>query len=294
VKQAELETSGDKKNDGGLGGRVTKLLTLTTAVALAAGSVAEAQPADTTHISREPLFTAKDAWIAAGFIAGTAAMYPADRYFARKLQTPGNQENRFLNDAATGLRFMGTPGSMIIGVSMYGVGRLAKVDRMADLGLHGTEALVIAQTSVGLIKGLAGRGRPEADIEDARDFKLARGFRKGNDSYRSFPSGHSAMGFAAAAAVTSETSKWWPNSTWYIGPVMYGGATLIAASRMYNNKHWASDVVAGAAIGTFAGTKVVRYHHSHPGNRIDKWLLHPHVEKKPDGSIAVGLALETH
>ena len=104
------------------------------------------------------------------------------------------------------------------------------------------------------------------------------------------------MGFAAAAAVTSETSKWWPNSTWYIAPVMYGGATLIAASRMYNNKHWASDVVMGAAIGTFAGTKVVRYHHSHPGNRIDRWLLRPTVEKTPEGPVAAGLSLslQTH
>ena len=99
------------------------------------------------------------------------------------------------------------------------------------------------------------------------------------------------MGFAAAAAVTSETSNWWPGSTWYIAPIMYGGATMIAASRMYNNKHWASDVVMGAAIGTFAGTKVVRYHHSHPGNRIDKWLLRPTVKKTPDG-VAVGMSIE--
>ena len=95
---------------------MTKLLTLTTAVALTAttfGSVAKAQPADTTHISREPLFTASDAWIAAGFVVGTVAMYPADRYFARKLQSPGNQENRFLSNAATDFRFMGTPGSLL-------------------------------------------------------------------------------------------------------------------------------------------------------------------------------------
>jgi membrane-associated phospholipid phosphatase len=282
------------ENDDELGGRVTKLLTLTTAVALAAASVAEAQPADTTHVSREPLFTARDAWVAAGFVAGTIAMYPADRYFARKLQTPGNQENRFLSNTAADFRFMGTPGSLYIGVGMYAVGRLAKVDRMADLGLHGTEALFIAQGTVNLIKGMAGRGRPRLDIEDENDFKFGRGFKHGNDNYRSFPSGHSAMGFAAAAAVTSETSKWWPSSTWYIAPIMYGGATLIAASRMYNNAHWASDVVMGAAIGTFAGTKVVRYHHSHPGNHIDKWLLHPHVEKKPDGTVAVGVEIQTH
>jgi membrane-associated phospholipid phosphatase len=228
-----------------------------------------------------------------GSSSETVAMYPADRYFARKLQTPGNQENRFLRDAASGFRFMGTPGSVMIGVSMYGVGRLAKVDRMADLGLHGTEALLIASTTVGLIKGIAGRGRPESDIEDARSFVFGRGFRNNSDGYRSFPSGHSAMGFAAAAAVTAETSKWWPKSTWYIVPIMYGGATMIAASRMYNNKHWASDVVMGAAIGTFAGTKVVRYHHSHPGNRIDKWLLRPTVQNQPDGSVAVGIAIET-
>lgn len=270
---------------------MTRLLTLTTALAMAAASVAEAQPSDTTHISHDPLFTSKDAWIAGAFVVGTAALYPADRYFARKLQSTGNQENKFLRNAASDFRFMGTPGSMIIGVSMYGVGRIAKIDRMADLGLHGTEALLISQGIVSIAKGIAGRSRPEADITDPRSFVFARGF-KHNDAYRSFPSGHSAQGFAAAAAVTAETSKWWPGSEWYIGPLMYGGATMIAASRMYNNKHWASDVVMGAAIGTFAGTKVVRYHHSHPGNRIDKWLLNPHVEKTPDG-VAVGMSIQT-
>ena len=159
---------------------------------------------------------------------------------------------------------------------------------MADLGLHGTEALLIATGTVNLIKGIAGRARPAVDIENERSFVFARGF-KNNDLYRSFPSGHSAMGFAAAAAVTSETSKWWPKSTWYIAPVMYGGATMIAASRMYNNEHWASDVVMGAAIGTFAGTKVVRYHHSHPGNRIDKWLLHPACREEAGRAVAVGV-----
>jgi hypothetical protein len=272
---------------------VKKFRRTTTALILSVSGVAAAQPADTTRVSHEPLFTSKDAWIAAGFVVGTVALYPADRYFARRLQTPHNQENRFLREAARELRFLGTPGSTMIGVSMYAVGRVAKIDRMADLGLHGTEALIVAQQAVALAKGLAGRGRPELDIEDERSFKLGRGFRKGGDFYRSFPSGHSAMGFAAAAAVTAETSKWWPNAKWYIGPVMYGGATLIAASRMYHNKHWASDVVMGAAIGTFAGTKIVAYHHSHPGNRIDKWLLRPSVQQTPDGQVALGLTIET-
>ena len=279
-----------------LGGFVNKLLTLTTGLGLAVATVApvaQAQPTDTTHISTEPLFTKRDAWVALGFAAGTVALYPADRYFARKLQTPHNQENQFLQNTATDFRFMGTPGSIYIGLGMYAVGRIGRIDRLADLGLHGTEALFLASGTVYVLKGLVGRSRPEVDIDNARSFVFARGF-KNTDDYRSFPSGHAAMGFAAAAAVTSETSKWWPKATWVIAPVMYGGATMIAASRMYNNKHWASDVVMGAAIGTFSGLKVVRYSHSHPGNRIDKWLLHPHVEKKPDGTVAVGVEVQTH
>jgi membrane-associated phospholipid phosphatase len=279
-----------------LGGFVNKLLTLTTGLGLAVATtapVAQAQPTDTTKISTEPLFTKRDAWIAVGFAAGTVALYPADRYFARKLQTPGNQENQFLQNAATDFRFMGTPGSIYIGLGMYLVGRVGRIDRMADLGLHGTEALLLASGTVYVLKGLVGRSRPEVDIENPRSFALTRGFKKGTE-YQSFPSGHSAEGFAAAAAVTSETSKWWPGATWVIAPVMYGGATMIAASRMYNNKHWASDVIMGAAIGTFSGLKVVRYSHSHPSNKLDKWLLRPHVEKKPDGSVAVGVEIQTH
>ena len=53
----------------------------------------------------------------------------------------------------------------------------------------------------------------------------------------------------------------------------YAGATLVGVSRMYNNMHWASDVIGGAAVGTLFGLKVVKYSHSHPGNRIDRALL---------------------
>jgi membrane-associated phospholipid phosphatase len=100
---------------------------------------------------------------------------------------------------------------------------------------------------------------------------LGRGFT--STSFQSFPSGHSTAAFSAAAAVTSETSDWWPHSTWVIGPVLYGGASLVGVSRMYEDKHWASDVVMGAAVGVFAGLKTVRFNHTHTGNRIDRWLL---------------------
>jgi membrane-associated phospholipid phosphatase len=164
---------------------------------------------------------------------------------------------------------------------------------MADLGLHGTEAILVGTAVTGLMKGAAGRARPYVDLTRPHDFKFGRGFTKGSD-YESFPSGHTLVGFAAASAVTAETSRWWPNSKWYIGPVMYGGATLIGLSRMYNNKHWASDVMMGAAIGTFAGTKVVRYHHSHAHNRIDRWLLGATIVPDGEGGTSLAFSLMPH
>ena len=58
---------------------------------------------------------------------------------------------------------------------------------------------------------------------------------------------------------------------------------------MYNNRHWASDVLVGAGIGTFAGLKVVRYHHSHPGNRLDRWLLAGSLSPTAGGGQALVL-----
>jgi membrane-associated phospholipid phosphatase len=263
------------------------VLAWATAAPLATPLVA--QPVDTAKVSTEPLFTKRDLWMAGGFVATTIALYPADRSLARSIQRDPLQDNHFLRESADFFDFMGTKGSVYIGVSMYAVGRMARIERMADLGLHGTEALFLAQSLVRLVKGLAGRARPVLDIDDPRSFKLGRGFGDGADNYRSFPSGHAGMAFAAAAAVTSETSKWWPNSAWYVAPLMYGGATMVAISRMYDNRHWASDVIMGAAIGTFSGLKIVRYHHSHPNNRIDRWLLSTSVI--PDGRGAVRLTV---
>ena len=246
-----------------------------------------AQPTDTSKVvSTSPLFTRDDAFIAAGFAVATVALFPADRYFARRLQDSTTQSNRFLRHQATNVRLV-TESSLLIGGGLYAIGRLAGNDRMADLGLHGTESVAIGLGVVSVFKGIAGRARPLVDVKNPRDFKFGRGFKEEN--FRSFPSGHTVMAFSAAAAVTAETARWWPKSRYYVGTAMYGGAALTGVSRMFNNKHWASDVAVGALIGTFAGRKVVRYHHSHPGNKIDKWLLKGSVI--PDGHGGSSLAL---
>ena len=65
----------------------------------------------------------------------------------------------------------------------------------------------------------------------------------------SFPSGHAAGGFAAAAVVAHHYG-------WKAAIPAYVGATYIAAARVHDNKHYLSDVTFGAAMG-IAGARTV-------------------------------------
>ena len=244
--------------------------TLTALLCATALSPARAQ-SDTTQ-SPVQLFTYRDGALATGVIFAALFARRLDDHYAQRLQDSSTQANEKLHKLATFVRTTAAPGAFIIGTTMYATGRLVKNDHLASLGLHGTEALLLGEFAGGVIKGVIGRQRPYVTPQNSHSFGFLRGFA-GGDQYRSFPSGHSLAAFAAAAAVSSETADWWPNTRWIIGPAMFGGATLTAVSRMYDNKHWASDVIVGAGLGTVAGLKVVRYNNAHPGNKLDKWLL---------------------
>jgi membrane-associated phospholipid phosphatase len=247
-------------------------------------------PHDSVHAAKT-LFTSRDALLAAGFVGLTVAMFPIDKSVAGRLQNPNTQANQFFKNASTDVRMLGDPGTTIIAVSMYGVGRIAGWKNVADFGLHGAEAIAVAGATTTLLKGFAGRARPFVSTDtNPTDFHFGRGFNKGN--FQSFPSGHATAAFALASTVTSESQRWWPHQTWIVGPVTYGAATLVGFSRMYNNAHWASDVVLGAAIGTFGGIKIVRYNHGHSGNFIDKFFLGPLAQTGPNGDTRVGLSFQ--
>jgi membrane-associated phospholipid phosphatase len=259
-------------------------------LALPAGaSLAQvAAPTDTSR-AQQTLFTKRDAWLAAGFAGLTVAMFPIDKHFQTHLRDQTTPVNRFLDRSAKGFELITTPGSFLIGGGLYAIGAATGHRNLQDLGWHGTEAVLVGSAITGLLKGTLGRARPDfVSNVDTRpsDFKLFKGFT--NAERQSFPSGHTTTAFAAAAAVTSEVNRMWPAYTWYVGPVLYGGATLVGLSRMYHNRHWASDVALGAGIGTFSGLKVVKYSHSHPDNFIDRVILRTSVV--PDGNGGAYLA----
>ena len=219
----------------------------------------------------DPILKGDDALLVALFGVSALLIAPVDRHVAERLQNPRNQANRVLRISAEGFNIIGYPGSLIIGTGLLAHGHLRDDRETAALGLHGLEAIVVGSVVAGTIKSVVGRARPYMDVTNPHDFAFMRGL--GDRRYRSFPSGHTVAGFAAATVVTAETRRWWPDSQWYIGPAMYGGAALIGASRMYTNNHWASDVVIGAAIGTLAGVIIDRYHRRNPDNWLDRKLL---------------------
>jgi membrane-associated phospholipid phosphatase len=67
----------------------------------------------------------------------------------------------------------------------------------------------------------------------------------------SFPSGHTAEAFLSAAFLMEEYKS---RSPWY-GIAGYAVAGSVGALRIYNNKHWLNDVVAGAGFG-IASTRI--------------------------------------
>lgn len=74
----------------------------------------------------------------------------------------------------------------------------------------------------------------------------------GSDT-RSFPSGHSSGAFAMASFADHELRRFGFSEPWQAAAStgLYGTAALTAWARVEADRHWASDVLAGAALGNF-------------------------------------------
>ena len=148
------------------------------------------------------LFTYRDLVLAGSVAVVTMAARSFDDRMAARLQDSSTQANRKLQGTATFVRTVAAPGAYWIGGTMYLAGRLSKNERLADLGWHGTEALIVGEVVAVIIKGTNGPATPVRASAQLNSYGLFRGFGGGN-RFRSFPSGHATSAFAAAAAVSS-------------------------------------------------------------------------------------------
>ena len=117
------------------------------------------------------------------------------------------------------------PAMLMVGMKAYGIdGRSASWSRML---VSDAFSVAVMAATVNGIKYSVGRLRPDGS------------------AYNSFPSGHTATAFMSATMLHMEYG--WKNPIYSIG--CYTAAALTGISRIMNNRHWLTDVVAGAAIG---------------------------------------------
>lgn len=219
-----------------------------------------------------PLFTKSDAFWSAAFLAGSIALSTAD---VRIAQGWNNETHRSESRDQLARNFARIQeGTLTFGnLALWGIARLTRMHAMADITFHAAEAVVVGSLASQVIRGPLGRSRPHVtDFSDQYDFNHFRGFRE--FEYRAFPSIHTASAFAAATVYTLETKRRAPRATWIVGPIAYAIAAGPGVSRMYTGQHWASDILAGAFLGTFAGAKVLKYNHDvTPTNRVNRFML---------------------
>jgi membrane-associated phospholipid phosphatase len=234
---------------------------LAVALVLAFQTVAGAQeplPAVRPVVSApdDGFFGRSDLWNAAS-LAAAIAMSPLDRSLTGLVRDDEALANPYIRHASHAISFLGGSAPMIIGGAAYLAGRHWHMPGVTDVALHTTEAMVTATAVSSVLKVTVGRSRPFMSNDgDSDEFRLSR-----SSNFQSFPSGHTTAAFALAAALTSESDTWWPHHHRLVGTALYGAATLVGLSRIYDDKHWASDVAAGAAIGTFSGLTIVRFNH---------------------------------
>jgi len=111
-------------------------------------------------------------------------------------------------------------------------------ERMQNTGLIAMQSIAAAAGMSVVGKYAVGRARPQS--EQGPWSQVGDGQSRSNAS---FPSGHSAVAFAAITPFAKE----------YDAPWLYGVAALGAGGRIAGRKHWVSDTVAGSVIGYAVG-----------------------------------------
>lgn len=116
---------------------------------------------------------------------------------------------------------------------------LTKNQRLKQMVFIWAGALLINNVATDQLKKTFQRHRPNTD-----DGPYRFDWRGGSRANLSFPSAHTSNIFTTATvfATTYCNKKW-------VSAVAYGVAAVVGISRIHDNAHWASDVMAGAAIG---------------------------------------------
>lgn len=193
--------------------------------------------------TKSPLFTRGDVWFGAATIGAVALATKLDGWAAE--EAPENSGALAVH-LSHGAEHLGNPLYIVPALLFFRAADALenRPDRAGSLMriAEGAGAAVIAS---GLVKTAVGRARP---FQTPGDQDVMHPF----SGYTSFPSGHTALAFGLASAIDAETKARW------VPFVVYPLAAAVGWSRLRDDKHWMSDVVAGAGLGTWTARKVVK------------------------------------
>lgn len=195
---------------------------------------------DTGHVLSAPFHWQGREWLVfAGSTAALATMSVADEPISDYARERG-PSNGFVGDVYDQF---GGGGSFLLLGGFYLAGVIGKDSKAKNVCLDGIAASLIATGMITPVMGtLVGRERPTEE-QGAYSFKPFDG--------RSFPSGHSTQAFAVASVIATSYDQFW------VKAAAYGLASMTAWERVRRGKHFPTDIVAGAAIGTLVGHSVV-------------------------------------
>jgi membrane-associated phospholipid phosphatase len=189
-------------------------------------------------------------WLAfSGIVVGGIVVYAFDDEIRQWIQRNPNDVADNLSKYAFEPWGSGFYPVILLG-GFYVYGLAAKKQLPRQVALAGVQAFLMTAITTQVIKHLTGRHRPNQD--DPPDPYLWEGPFKSWE-YDAFPSGHTSTAFALATIIASV----YRDHIW-VALVSYAFATGTAWSRIYDNKHWPTDVLFGAALGFAIGKTV--YH----------------------------------
>ena len=164
------------------------------------------------------------------FFSGDTARTLTYTAFAAIVAAPWDREgvNNGFNIPTTVFQSGNVIGNFVFqigaGFAAYGAGKATGNQQIAFVGRDIVRAQVVSQVMVQTLKFTVRRDRPD------------------HSNNKSFPSGHSASGFATATVLQRYYG-------WKVGLPAYALGSYVALARMSWNRHHATDVVMGAGFG---------------------------------------------
>lgn len=239
-----------------------------TALAQAEGDSLRTTPVTLPEAGRS---RGRDAAAVAGAAALLAGAALLDRRFDEAVPDGGGTR---LEGASDALNHFGRPqNALVVLGGTWAAGKLADRPALSEGAAHVLAGLAVAGVANGALKYAVGRQRPET-TDDPHRFRPFNG----DNRFQAFPSGHAVVAFSLAASVSEEAKRPW------VTALAYGTATAVAWSRVYEDKHWTSDVVGGALVGTLAGRGTVAWLHRRR-ERAGERAAPPRIAVVPGGVV---------